>query len=341
MENIQVTQSSKKKICGPLSKASNANPVMLDRFIFMNHLGRGTFGYVFQAYDTKTGKHVAIKVEQNLLHGMHVNKNRLLRVEAQVMKALSDAPGFPRYIHYFEDEDYSCLAMTLLGENLHKIINRHSAFLSRARVLNIGLQSVQRLQSVHRRYLVLRDVKPENMVLRGVCLDMEASWTVNLIDFGLARMWYDPNKGIVDMETGKDFVGTTVYASLNVHRGFTATRRDDLESLAYSLIVLCTGSLPWMTVDLPDKKLVEQEIFRLKSAYLPDCHVPRSVKKLLMYSKTLKFAEDPDYSMLMSFFQKDIDRMQGNSTRGNRSVRRSRLRRQKDLVPVMIQRQHV
>ena len=41
------------------------------------------------------------------------------------------------------------------------------------------------------------------------------------------------------------FVGTATYASINVHRNICASRRDDIESLAYMLIKLYKGELPW------------------------------------------------------------------------------------------------
>jgi len=44
---------------------------------------------------------------------------------------------------------------------------------------------------------------------------------------------------------GNIFRGTVRYASVHAHLGRTASRRDDLESLAYTLIFLLRGRLPW------------------------------------------------------------------------------------------------
>ena len=59
-------------------------------------------------------------------------------------------------------------------------------------------------------------------------------------------------------------VGTPRYASINSHNGKELSRRDDLESLAYMLIYLAKGSLPWMNILLEDKEAKREQIKALK-----------------------------------------------------------------------------
>lgn len=96
---------------------------------------------------------------------------------------------------------------------------------SLATTLNIGIQIITRLEQIHRKGFVHRDIKANNfMIGRG-----EKAKVVYIIDFGLAKRYFDPktNKHI-PMKGGKSLVGTARYASVASHEGFEQCRRDDL-----------------------------------------------------------------------------------------------------------------
>lgn len=89
------------------------------------------------------------------------------------------------------------------------------------------------------------DVKPENFLMGPTGSPNEKR--LYLCDLGLATRWRDAVCGThVEYDQRPDvFRGTVRYASVHAHLGRTASRRDDLESLAYTLLFLLKGRLPW------------------------------------------------------------------------------------------------
>ena len=63
----------------------------------------------------------------------------------------------------------------------------------------------------------------------------------------LAKQYRDQVSHIhIPMQEYNWFIGTPVFASLNSHLKQELSRRNDLEALAYSLIFLQYGVLPWL-----------------------------------------------------------------------------------------------
>ena len=102
---------------------------------------------------------------------------------------------------------------------------------------------VHRLEYLHLKNFVHRDMKPENILIgQG-----KKANTVYLIDFGLAKRYLCPKSGShIPYKEKKGIIGTTKYLSLSGHRGNEHSRRDDLESLGIVLIYFLRGGvLPW------------------------------------------------------------------------------------------------
>ena len=98
------------------------------------------------------------------------------------------------------------------------------------------------LQAVHGKFILHRDLKPENILFNP------KTNLFTLIDFGLSKRYVDPSGRHIPKSNQKCFRGTMRYCSLNMHNGIENSRRDDIESLAYVLIFLQKGSLPWMNM---------------------------------------------------------------------------------------------
>jgi serine/threonine protein kinase len=106
---------------------------------------------------------------------------------------------------------------------------------------------------MHSKSIIHRDVKPDNYLI-GVGKKINE---IYLVDFGLARRYRDQKTKIhIPYRENKSLVGTARYASINTHLGIEQSRRDDLECLAYVLLYLIRGSLPWQGLKgiLPKEK---------------------------------------------------------------------------------------
>ncbi|KAH7543161.1 hypothetical protein FEM48_Zijuj02G0153800 [Ziziphus jujuba var. spinosa] len=135
--------------------------------------------------------------------------------------------------------------MDVLGPSLWDLWNTNNQMLSEEMVACIAVEAISILEQLHCRGFVHGDVKPENFLLGRPGTSNEKK--LYLIDLGLASRWKDASSGShVDYDQKPDvFRGTVRYASVHAHLGRTGSRRDDLESLAYTLIFLLRGKLPW------------------------------------------------------------------------------------------------
>jgi casein kinase 1 len=128
--------------------------------------------------------------------------------------------------------------------------------------------------------------------------------TLHIIDFGLAKQYRDPRTHIhIKYQQRTSPIGTARYASINAQSGSELSRRDDLESLAYVLIYLLRGSLPWQDISGSQKK----KMLQMKKTVSLDviCEgLPVEFQLLLKHARTLKFEERPNYQHLRGLMQR-------------------------------------
>lgn len=138
-----------------------------------------------------------------------------------------------------------------------------------------------------------------------------------LIDFGLAKMFKDPKTNVhIPFRENKSLTGTPRFASIDNHKGYEIGRKDDLEALAYILIYLAKGELPWQGIKVPrnvkdERKAKNRIIVNMKQSvnYSTLCKgCGECVAFLLEYSRRLRFYDKPDYGMLLDRFADEIRR---------------------------------
>lgn len=165
--------------------------------------------------------------------------------EWSVYQSLGGVHGIPRVHYKGQQSDYYIMVMDMLGPSLWDVWNSQGQTMTQEMVACIAIEALCILEALHGKGFVHGDVKPENFLLGLPNTKNEKR--LFLVDLGLATRWRDPLcQAHVEYDQRPDvFRGTVRYASVHAHLGRTASRRDDLESLAYTLLFLLRGRLPW------------------------------------------------------------------------------------------------
>ncbi|RLM99627.1 hypothetical protein C2845_PM06G03280 [Panicum miliaceum] len=272
-------------------------------------LGKGGFGQVYvgrrisspSVSDRTPGANaleVAIKFEHRTSKGCNYGAP----YEWQVYNTLSGIHGVPRVHYKGKQGEYYIMIMDMLGPSLWDVWNNNSHSMSVEMVACIAIEAISILEKMHSKGYVHGDVKPENFLL-GPPGTLEEK-KLFLLDLGLATRWRDTGTGEhVEYDQRPDaFRGTVRYASAHAHLGRTGSRRDDLESLAYTLIFLLRGRLPWQGYQGENKGFL---VCKKKMATSPEslcCFCPQPFRQFIEYVVNLKFDEEPNYAKCISLF---------------------------------------
>ncbi|KVH90608.1 Protein kinase, ATP binding site-containing protein [Cynara cardunculus var. scolymus] len=274
-------------------------------------LGKGGFGQVYVGRKVSGGTErtgpdaveVALKFEHRNSKGCNYGPP----YEWQVYSTLNGCYGIP-WVHYKGRQgDFYILVMDMLGPSLWDVWNSLGQSMSPSMVACIAVESISILEKLHSKGFVHGDVKPENFLLgQPGSVDEKKLY---LIDLGLASKWKDSTSSQhVEYDQRPDiFRGTIRYASVHAHLGRTGSRRDDLESLAYTLIFLIKGRLPWQGYQGDNKSFLVCKKKMATSPELMCCFCPAPFKHFLEAVTNMKFDEEPNYSKLISLFESLIE----------------------------------
>ncbi|CAN6441599.1 unnamed protein product [Victoria cruziana] len=260
-------------------------------------IGGGSFGEIYLGTNIQTNEEVAIKLESVK------TKHPQLLYESKLYRILQGGTGIPNVRWYGVEGDYNVLVMDLLGPSLEDLFNFCSRKLSLKSVLMLADQMINRVEFVHAKSFLHRDIKPDNFLMG---LGRRAN-QVYIIDFGLAKKYRDSTTHQhIPYRENKNLTGTARYASMNTHLGIEQSRRDDLESLGYVLMYFLRGSLPWQGLKAGTKKQKYEKISEKKVATsiesLCRCY-PSEFASYFHYCRSLRFDDKPDYAYLKRIFR--------------------------------------
>jgi casein kinase 1 len=244
-----------------------------------------------------TGEELAIKLES--VRSRHPQ----LAYEYRLYRILQNKTGIPNVRWFGKEGDYNVLVMDLLGPSLEDLFNFCSRRFSLKTVLMLADQLIMRIEYVHSKNFLHRDIKPDNFLI-GLG---KRENTVYVIDFGLAKKYRDTktHQHICYTEH-KNLTGTARYASINTHLGIEQSRRDDLESLGFVLMYFNRGQLPWQGLKATTKRQKYSLITERKMAIPVEvlCKgYPKEFATYLSYCRSLRFDDKPDYSYLRRLFR--------------------------------------
>lgn len=273
------------------------------KYKIISRLGKGSFGMIFKGININTNEFVAIKIEKKTNHST-------LNNEAKVYNYLDRMTGIPKLRTYGSEGNYNYIVIDLLGDSLTKLKQIHTNIFSMSMIIFLGIQMLQRIEEIHKKGIIHRDIKPDNFIInnKNNKYDKNDNNKLYIIDFGLAKRYIEPNNTHIQMTEVKGIVGTMNYISINVHTGITPSRRDDLESLFYVLYFLIKGKLPWEDINTIDEKERSQQIKREKLNLInknininkDDKNIPDNLFTYLNYCRQLTFDETPNYKLLQT-----------------------------------------
>ena len=225
------------------------------------------------------------------------------------------------------------MVITLLGDSLSSIKNQQhqqqqqqqqSIPFSLLQTLSISILMIKRINQLHEKGLIHRDVKPDNF-LHGLGKKIEHLY---LIDFGFTKR-YMKSDNITHMviKQNKEIIGTPRFTSINMHEGIEPSRRDDLESIGYIMIYLLNldndndndndNNNSINSNYLDNYKMVLEKIKTFKMNIEKNDKIPKVIKQYLNYCRNLWFEAQPDYSYLIQLLQTEMVELNNNNNNKN------------------------
>ncbi|CAG2118947.1 unnamed protein product, partial [Medioppia subpectinata] len=163
------------------SRSSVSELIVGSKYRLVRKIGSGSFGTIYLGINTTSGEEVAIKLERTKA------RHPQLLYESKLYRLLQGGVGIPRILWYGQDKEYNVLVMELLGKSLEELFSACGRQFTTKTVLMIADQMISRVEFMHSKNFIHRDIKPDNflMGIRPQC------HRLFLIDFGLSKKYRD------------------------------------------------------------------------------------------------------------------------------------------------------
>ena len=273
--------------------------LIFGKYQIIKKIGEGSFGKIYLGFNTIKMEQVAIKLEPKS------NVLKFLKSEAIYLFMLKSI-GIPKLKAFGQNRKYNILVETLLGKSLSDLLKIYNNRLPLKDTLMIAIQVIERLEYIHSKFLIHRDIKPGNFLI-----GYEDPYIIYLIDFGLCKKYRSNRTGKhIQFSVTKRCNGTPMFALLNALKGYQVSRRDDLECAAYMIIYLMKG-LPWDSIRAKTKFERYKRILKMKIYYKPEIlckDLPTELKDFFSYCRNLNFEQEPNYDYIYGLFNNALSK---------------------------------
>ena len=154
----------------------NINKIFFKKYKAIKLIAEGSFGSIYEGIDIKTKNRVAIKLEERI-------KFNLLEKEAYNLFTIKGY-GIIEVLSFGRNQKYNIMIQPLLGDSLYKLFLKCKKKFTLKDICLIGLQCLERIEWVHIKNLIHRDIKPDNFLM-----GIKDPRIIYLIDFGLSKKY--------------------------------------------------------------------------------------------------------------------------------------------------------
>ncbi|MCQ2816849.1 MAG: casein kinase 1 family protein [archaeon] len=194
-----------------------------------------------------------------------------------------------------------------MGKSLEEIFQANKKKFSMKSVCMIAEQILDRIEFIHNKHVIHRDIKPDNFVIG----EGNKNVIIYILDFGLSKK-YRSSRTLqhIRFTINKKLTGTARYASINALKGCEQSRRDDLEAIGYVLLYFLRGILPWQGIKVERREDRYKKIYEKKKDTTPEelCSgFPPELAEYVKYTRGLEFEQNPDYNYLRGLFRKIME----------------------------------
>ncbi|KAI9255013.1 kinase-like domain-containing protein [Helicostylum pulchrum] len=286
----------------------STNNVVGVHFKVGKKIGEGSFGIIYEGTNLLNNQQIAIKFEPRKSDAPQ------LKDEYRTYKLLAGTEGVPKAYYFGQEGLHNILVIDLLGPSLEDLFDYCGRKFSVKTVAMLAVNMITRVQAIHNRDFIYRDIKPDNFLIGKPGTPSENG--VFVVDFGMAKAYRDQTtKQHIPYRERKSLSGTARYMSINTHLGREQSRRDDLEALGHVFLYFLRGSLPWQGLKAANNKQKYEKIGEKKqtTGVRVLCEgFPNQFVKYMQYSRELGFEETPDYNWLRGLFQDVLINLEDN-----------------------------